>query len=435
MAQEKRTISTQHSSIGDRFNSALETSLQWSKLALRPSLATGLASIVTLLATSLLLRQLPVDEAGHFALLIALSEIFGLIAGHGFPTVITRRYSAEPNDYFAWRSDLLATLVWAVPLLALTGLAANLIYTLSPFNHLYLFLSSLLRVGLYSFIFMLNAHQQYARSALLLRLPNSLLLLPALISWISPSYATLPVVLVFHTCSFLMIFISAIAFFGKSLGSGKQRISWHERKNGLIFLLSSATLILPDQGFLVIGGAFLGAAELATFAAAAVFLRPFKFIRNVLGMIMMPEFIRRKASEHRTLLTGLVVLGFGLSIAVALLGPPVFRWFYADRYQAGFGIIPLLAIAGLLHLSSVFPRTYIGGRGSQSFVTQAILSQSVGLVIALAAGSIGTVLAGPFGLALAVISVEATRLVISLFYWRKLRRNEALEYQSVETSL
>lgn len=407
-----------------RVQQAAANSWEWSRLTIAPAVLTGAASLITLLAVSLLLRLLPVDQAGQFALLISISEIIGRLGVHGFTTVITRRYSLSQDHAFNWRSDLLATMAFALPIIALSLLVIQAIYQVSLFDIGYILLSGLLRVGLNTFIYMLNSKEQYTRSALLLRLPNTLLIIPALLVWFAPGYSNLEIVLSIHVINFLVLLLGSVKLYGHILGEGRQRISFLERKQGVIFLLSSATMLLPDQGLLVIGGALLSPPELAAFAAVIILIRPFKLIRGVLGMVLMPEFIRREAAEYRSLLLGLLVLAGMIALFIGVVSPSIFVWFYPDRYQQALPAIPFLAGAGFMHLLSVIPRSYLVGRGSTSFINRMVLTEGTGLVLALSVGLIGAYFIGTQGLAVGLVFVEAVRLIISILYWRSLRSLE-----------
>src|SRR3989304_7664639 len=156
------------------------------------------ATLFTLLANVLILRLLPVDQAGQYALLTALVPVLALIGGLGQPGLLMRRYSLRPPGHFDWAADALRTLAFSLPGLGLCVPAAVMLYPLSLGSIAFLAAAAPLLVMAQSAASLLNAPRFYLGSTLLVRLPNSLMILPALLALLAPNRAELGVFLGAH---------------------------------------------------------------------------------------------------------------------------------------------------------------------------------------------------------------------------------------------
>jgi O-antigen/teichoic acid export membrane protein len=374
---------------------------------------------------SLLYRSLLPVEAGQMALLLSLVDIFALLTGFGMPTVITRKYSSQPAGTRDWPADLAGTVAFSSPWIAGAFVLSLVLYDVPPAGRLYLPLAIALSGLLQASSMILASQGRYSWPAVLLRLPNAMLLAVWLIGLAAPSLARLAGVLLLHGLSILMALTVGLILLWRSLPRGRTRLTLRERFEGLPFLATGATVVLPDQGLVAIAGRMLPAADLATYAAVAVLLRPFRLLRSVLVSILMPEFIRRPRESYSRHFAGVWFLGITAGLASVALLPPLARWLYGGRYSAGLPLIPLLTIGGILHLTAVVPKSDLSGRASPALATRYAFSLLALVVVALVIGGFLISRAALIGLALAVVLAELTENAYSLLSWRRFRRRES----------
>ena len=412
-----------------RSTSEIESSLDlwvtgaqhWTRLTLGPGGVSAVASALSLLGISLILRSLSDEEAGAFALLQALVQTIGLVAAMGFPTVVTRRYSRPIGNGYDWRRDTAGTVVFAMAPLTGAIVLARLAYELPEAQLAFLFGSGAALVVLWVFSSMLSASGHYTWSSLIVRVPSALLLPIGLGSLFLPALRQLNTVIILQLAGTGVTVILASYLMAQLLPRTGGAITLRERLQGIPFLLSSAILLIPDHVVVALGGAILTAPQLATYAAIAVLLRPFRLIRAVLSMVMMPELIKRQRQHYWRLAVGLWGLAIAAALAAILLTPLVARWFYAGKYQEGYSLVPLLALAGVAHLTSVLPKSHLYGTAQSAFLNRFISAQVAGLGAALLVGGVLIARLGTVGLALAVILAETSVTTISYVAWWRLR--------------
>lgn len=398
---------------------------RWLRLILAPGVLAGSTTGLTLVGISLLYRSLPQVEAGQLALLLSLVEIFALLAGFGMPTVATRVYSSQPPGSRDWPADLAGTLAFSSPWIAGAVVLSLVLYDIPPAGRLYLPLAIALTIVLQASAMILGSQGRYSWSAVLLRLPNALLLAAWFIGLALPPLSRLPGVLLFHGCTILIALAASLILLRRFLPRGRMRLTLKERFEGLPFLASSATLVFPDQGLVAIAGRILPPQDLATYAAVAILLRPFRLLRSVLASILMPEFVRRPRMTYGRHMAGVLALGLAAGLASVALLPPLAAWFYGERYSAGLPLIPLLTVGGILHLTTVVPKSDLSGRATTALASRFAFSLLGLVVVALGIGAFLIGRARLEGLALAVVLAELTENAFSHFFWRRFRRGEA----------
>ena len=311
--------------------SLLSGARRWAGLTFTPFILTSLAGLLTLVGTTLLLRELRSDDAGTLALLLALLDTFSLLGILGQTSLVTRLYSPTGPDAYDWLFDLTSSAVFSVIPITLATLIAVQIYDFELPQLAFLAVAALLTVVHNVGCYMLNAHGHYIVSSVLLRLPNTLLLLPGVLATRASNWAELQPVLLAYGAGLVLCSVIMLFALTRVLRRGSARISLRERLEGLVFFASTSIALLPDQGVVAIAGALITPGRLAAYAAMAVLLRPFRLVTQVLSAIMTPELIRRERPNYRGLLIGLWALAIAAALATIIFGPPLARSIYEGR--------------------------------------------------------------------------------------------------------
>lgn len=389
----------------------------WLEVTTAPTaVATG-ASLLTLLGMGLVLRSLSSELAGFFVLSLAIWEILIVLAALGSNTVLVRRYSRAGVGDYNWPLDILSTLAFGMPVI-LAGIAVvRLFYDLPGISSLYILLATPLGVLLRSTAYVLNAQRHHVWFNLLLRLPKALLVFPAVLFLLSPKSASLELVLIVHAGFVGAVLILGAILLSQTVSIGEKRLRLSERVEGLVFLVSSMGTIASDHGILTIAGLLLTPSHLGNFAAMAILLRPFRMLKGILETLMVPELIQKRGRHFRQILGGVVLTAAMGTIGAMLIVPPLARWFYAGAYRQGLVLIPLLALAGGIHLSRAVPSADLRGNGPQRLLNRFVFVSTVGLAFGLGVGTSLMLALGLEGLGWTVLILELLTTTIALLFW------------------
>ena len=390
----------------------------WARLVRGPVLITTTTSVFTFLGTILLFRHLSEGSAGVLTLMLALIQLGLMLSGLGQPTLIQRVYSHGQGADFNWPHDLLLTTALGLPVTGLLGLASFVFYNLAPG---YILIGSMLvmtQLVIYVESRILNAIRHYTWASVLMRLPNSLLVLPAIALIVFDLEHQLDITLLVYAGATLVVAILGMLILKAFVPRGTRTISWSERRSGLVFLLTYSSYTLPDQGLLALGGGLLPSTQLAIYGAMAPLLKPFDLMTDVLRNIFTTEFIHLRQKRLNRMLAGLWSLSILAAVMAAGAGPIVTDWLYSGRYTAGNSLIPWLAAAGLFRLLEVVPRSHIIGQSSQSTLRRFVLWQSAAGILLLAGGVFLVSKYGVLAVAIAMMGLQAMRFVITQIFYR-----------------
>lgn len=412
--------------LGDHLllNALIRGAKRWTVLIGGPAGATIAVTFGTLLATVILLRVLPDVEAGLFVLTLAVLETLVLIAGLGQNNVLTRRYSIHPVDTHDWPRDLAVSLVIATPVILVGTLVSSWLYDLPTEYWAFLLLALILRVPLHSMAYMLTAKRHYTWGNLLLRLPNALLILPALVLLVIPSLAGLNLVLLWLLASLIIVDGLGMALLIHHFPRGKLTISLRQRADGLIMLASTGSRNLPTSGLIALAGAILLPGQLAIFAAMAIIVRPFTLASNLLVMVLTPELIRDYQPSYTRMIIGLWTLAVLAGAAAVIVGPPLASWAYGGRYDDGATLIPLLALAGSLRFAGVLPRSHLFGRAETAILSRYVIAKALSLLVAMLLGVRLTYQFGIVGLAGGIALIQLADTTLDYGFLRIARSHE-----------
>lgn len=380
----------------------LQGAVRWATLLGSSTVAAAAASVVTLVANAGILRLLPKDDAGHYALWFAVGQSIAILSQLGQGAVLTRTYVRRQLADNDWPRDLAVTMGIVVIVAALAVPVAVFLYRLTPIIGAYLFAIAVVLASTYIISSILNSHRQYVWSSLVLRLPNSLMILtlPALL--LLPDTLGLPVVLGISLLAGISVAAFGIAVLRKHVPRGTQRVTVQERMSGSIMMVSNANNVVPEQGLLAIAGIFVPPAELASLAALTVLIRPMQLLQDVFYRVFMTEVARRDQMRYPRILAGLWLLAITVAASILLIAPPIAHWAYGGRYDQALGLLPWLALTSVLKLGETFPRSHMIGAASMTMlrrytlvtVLTAVTSIGLGFVLTVSYGLLGTVMTG-----------------------------------------
>lgn len=383
--------------------------------------STAVASAASLAASTILLRVLPTEDAGAFALLSTLVQTIILIGGLGQSSLIIRLYSQQPLGHYNWRHDLsLVTLVTFPAILALSLIMIR-VYVLDMLPATYLLLAGLAGSLILCAGQMLNSQRHYQWGNVLLRLPNSLMLLPAAAIFVLLPLRRLDITLSTQIVTYLLTIGISLLLLWRRTRRGSAVIRARQLGQGLIFVASVSSTVIADQVLLSAAGFSVTAGDLAAFAALSLLFNPVQLLQNVFSKVLITEFAREKSVNYRRIVVQLGVVCLVLVTAATLVLPPIARWLYAGRYDSAFFLIIWLGLANGLDLAEVIPRSYIFGVAPTRVLNRFILAQVIIAVIGLAAGIALIVQYGILGVAVGAALIFVLRLVISYgFFLRSL---------------
>jgi len=390
----------------------------WIRLTQAPIIISILASAVTFVATIALYRQLHQEDAGVLTLALAIIQLL-MLASLGQPTLIQRMYSQAAVGAFNWLPDLVVSILVSIPLIFLICIPAFHIYNFTVLHILLIITAALMQIGILTESQMLNSSRHYAWASILLRLPNSMLIIPAAVLLMVGASSELDTVLGLYSVLSAIVAGFGLYLVHKFLARGPRRILWKERLDGVIFLFTQSSYSLPEQGIVAIGGGLLPASQLAVFGAMAVLLKPFELLTGVLRNVLTTELIRRR-EQKRTLpmltIMGIAALALGLTI---FFGPAFMALIYSRRYTEGAAMIPWLALAGSFRLVEILPRSYVIGNARQHALRRFVFWQVLLAVCVVFAGWWVIREQGVVAIVWLMALIQFGRTVISSRYYRK----------------
>jgi O-antigen/teichoic acid export membrane protein len=408
--------------------------MRWTRLTTGPLLATGLASLVTLTAHALLLGSLPTPDAGLFALSMALVETLSLFGALGQVTLITRLYARQQHDSFDWLRDLARLSLLSTAPIGLGVLLLHVFYPLTPPQLMLVAAATVLTIPVNLSATMLNARLHHTWGALLMRLPNSLLILPAGMALVRSNFNQLDLVLISYTLGAAAVLGLSLLLLARHLPRGSVRISLRQNLEGMIFVVASGSQVLLDQGLLALAGAFLHPTALATFAAIAILLRPFRLVTGILTMVFSPRFIRHDRESYSQPIMGVTTLAIIAAVGAALLTPTIADLIYEGRYASGYGLIPWLAFAGCLLVVRSVPISHLSGRAPTGYINRVVLTESAIVSVVAATSLLVISKLGVLGLVLGLVIGHLTRTVSTFVFWRRFRQIDPHKGQPVSVT-
>src|SRR5215212_2933871 len=283
--------------------------------------ASGITTLCSLAATLLILRALPREEAGRFALLVELLYSVGLLGTLGQSILQARLYYQEGAGAFDWVRDAWSTIWTTTPIVAISVTAVAGPYQLTSFEAIFVFAGAELFVLTSCFSAVLAQQRHYAWASALLRLGNGLLILPAVFMLANRSLCRLEFVLGSLLLFLSIVVVVGIVLLGRWVERGSGSISLRQRISGLVFLASLVALVVPQRGLIVIAGAMLNPATVAALAAVISILRVFDLVGESAGRVFSTEMAQHPGRIGLGLFAAPWLL-MGLMVAAVMIGLP-----------------------------------------------------------------------------------------------------------------
>lgn len=393
----------------------------WARLIGEPAGIAGAATVLTFVAILIFFRSLSQKDAGQLTLLFAVLQTTLLVGSLGQPSLIVRRYSRKPRGHFNWPRDLRYSAGFSIPLILAGSLFAQRIYTFSTVYTLYIFAGASAFSVLINASSVLSSQQLYVWAIPILRVPNALLIVPAVAFAVEPAMANLETVLASNLFFIGLTTVFAIFLLSRLVPSGIASLSLRSRLQGLVFLASSSSSLIPEQGLIAIAGIMIAPEALAVYAALTLLLRGFEFLADVMSRVLSTELLKREVPSYVNMLIGIAAMTLGMGAVAIVATPAISRWIYNGQYDHGAGLIGWLVLAGMFRLSETLPRGYISGHASDKQLRNVI---SARILIGLVGAAFGIVLIsnlGVIGLASSRAGIYLARSLTGYYYFRQIR--------------
>lgn len=365
---------------------ALHTARHWLRLLWSPLGASAATSAAALAGSALLYRVLPAADAGAFALLTAFVQTVLILGGMGQSTLTLRMYSRAEPGAFRWRADLVRLVLFTLPAAAAVSLLIAALYRLPAGQTAFVLVGGLLWGVIASLGSMLASQRRFALAASLPRLPNGLLIVPALLMLIVPGLASLQVALHGQLAAAGAALAAGWLVMARGSGRGARVMSYRQRSYGLVFLASQSATLVPDYLLLAVAGLYAPAADLAVYAAVNLLFRPTQLLQNVLAQVLTTELARTRRPHLRRPLLALLAASLAIMVGGSLLGSWLTHLIYGARYAPTLGLMIGVSLASGLDVLETLPRSYLTGRANRRLLAWFSGSQLVLAVLGLLAG-------------------------------------------------
>ena len=395
--------------------------------------ASVFTTFFSLVATVLILRFLPSDEAGKFAVLVELLYGLGLLGSLGQAVLQARLYHQAPPAHFDWWADLRSTIWITAPTVGLAVLAVAFPYRLTAFQMSFLFIGAELFVLTTCLSMVLAQQRHYVWSSALLRLPNGLLIFPALLMLVRPSLVRLEFILISLLAFLALTTLLGAGLLWRRLERGRAQITLRQRLDGLVLFVSHVAVLIPQRGLIVVAGAMLAPENVAALAALVALLRVFDLIGDPAGRVFSTEMARHSSRIGFGLFAAPWLLAAILAAAVLIGFPQLTHHFYAGRYDFAVPFLPWLVLAAALRLVEIVPRGVLAYLASRpllnrfSFIQCAIAIGGIVLMMKWTADH------GFSGILYAYTLIVAARTIVSYLFLGKVLKVSRQTDRSAET--
>ncbi len=364
------------------------TALHWVRLLASPLGASAITSAAALVGSALLYRVLPGPVAGAFALLTAFIQTVLILGGMGQYTLTLRTYSRAAPGAYRWQTDLGLQSLFTIGPSALLTLLIAAIYQLPAGEAAFLLAAAMLWGAVSSLGSMLASQRRYIMGLALPRMPNALMLLPALLVAALPALATLPALLLGQVLATAAALGIGWAVMGRLRTHGTLTIGLRRRTFGLVFLATQSATLVPDYLLLAAAGYVVPAEDLAMFAAVALLFRPTQLLQNVLAQVLTTELARSARPRMGRVVLLFVAVSALIIVGGILLAPAFVGVVYGSRYSPTLALIGWISLTSGLDILDTLPRSYLIGRSGRRllavFSGTQLLIAGAGLALGLA---------------------------------------------------
>lgn len=395
--------------------------------------ASAFTTLFSVAATVLILRFLPRDEAGKFAVLVELLYGLGLLGSLGQAVLQARLYQQARPGHFDWWADMRSTIWVTAPALGLGVLAMAFLYRLTIFQMVFLLIGAELFVLTNCVSAVLAQQRHYAWSSTLLRMPNGLLIFPALLMLVHPFFVRLDFVLVSLLAFLALATVLGAGLLQRRLERGREQITPRQRFHGLVFLAATVALLVPQRGLIVVAGAMLAPESVAALAAFVVLLRVFELVGDPAGRVFSTEMAQHSQRISFGLFAAPWLFAAVISAGVLTVLPPLAHHFYLGRYDFALPFLPWLVVAAALRFVEIVPRGVLAYLAPPSLLNRFSAIQCAFAVVGLILMVKWTADYGLSGMLYAYALIAAARAVVSYLFLGRVLRTVRRADSSMET--
>ncbi len=397
--------------------------LNFFKKSFRVFFISSLFSVFGYISFIYLARVLTESEFGLFALVLSLANFIVTIGSFGQPDIIKRAYIQNRTYSFDYITDIFISLIFVSPILVLLLFGQYFLYNHDFETNLYLSSYVILLFFITIVSKVIDANQHYEFATFLQRLPNSLLIIPVLLSFYIIDF-TPSVEWFFRALLIILIFtiLSGIVFTTKKIPRGSQCINLAKRYYGYNLLLFSLGQLIILDGLIVLAGKLFQPAIVAAYAAMALLIKPFYLIQNVIFKIVYVETAINKKFPHKKVIQFIFLISIAITAGLIIFHDQIAELIYRQKFNNYYNLlIPLFIIAFLL-ITESFPRGFIIGNVVSSKFNHYIYIQ---LLVTILGVFIAIYYHSYFGIhtiAWAGVFIMIIRNLISYTYYRRFRR-------------
>lgn len=362
------------------------------KLAKQPTLrataAFALSGLAFAVGTLLLARSMPVEAFGHFALAIALFNVFGLLAPIGVDQVLLR-HRVDPGAKL-----LLQLTATGISVGAVVGLGYMVSAGLHYVDAAALCLAIIAGGVIATLASLARAAMQEAHSLLLVTAASWILIMIGVASLAFPmESALLPL------CLFA-IGNAAVAIWGWSRVDSMHRVPMNDRVKipwneafSLLGIAAIGTIMLQLERLII--PATIGIQALALFSVlASVAIFPFRLLTASAGFSMVPKLraassLRMKRKLVRTEFFFILSLLFAATIAIVTITPYATHLLTGGRYEISLNLVVAACMNGCAKVLQALPRAILTGCGNDRDIALLNRLGTLGLMASIVGAFIG----------------------------------------------
>jgi len=359
---------------------------------LRATAVFALSGLAFAVGNLLLARTMPMGAFGHFALAIALFNVFGLLAPLGLDQAMLR-HRIDPGPKLLLFLSLSGLLMGGV-----VGMGFTHFYGLNALDGWALALVIAAGGVTAALVALARSRQFEAASLLLVTAASWILLLVGALSLIIPMQsALLPLVL------FALGNLFAASYGWWVMGSHRvppeerSPIPWSEAFS-LLGIAAIGTAVLQLERLVI--PLTIGIHALALFSVlASVAIFPFRLLTASAGFALVPKLRAAKSRLEKVRLIRHELLAVSAllvvsTICIVALVPYATTWLTDGHYEIGFGLALAACFNGCGKVMQSFPRALITACGDDRDIARLNRLGWIGLLTSIAGAFAGA----PFGL-------------------------------------
>jgi len=341
------------------------------------SVVFGTTMLFSALSSFLLARNLSQEAFGQFVLMRTLVLFMAPLFVWGQDIAAARFFSKNDPTVYNWKQSWLQTLKISIPLTMIGVTVANVIYDLSLFAVVAVFITVF---AFSNSIFLSNivrSQQKYNAAVFMLTGFRAFFLIVVLLLMVFHATSSLPAIAgYFGLISGFAVF--NVLYTTKNIPSGKRPVPPDMRKSGLWLMgtqISVTAMGSMDSLFLP---GLLNVSSLALYQASLLPSQIFNIIGKAGKYVWVPEFGKKKKINLKFPLLLFMSISIILLIALFFSAQHVLDFLYKGKYNDGVRVLQIFAFTGAVRLLYNVFSSVIVGRLKQAaiqwhFITNAAL--------------------------------------------------------------